>query len=252
MIKKNNSHPLLEQQSCYARVWSQLLVKQAQAFPLHLIKISQSNGAHCSEIRVFWLAPPSAWKMLKTLFGCECLTVYARTMENSDIFAQAGQSRLSESIRAPQFTPLSHFLLHQFGPHDLLSSSTPLLLETHHNALTFLPNHTVDDDYHLHNHKLKNAALEAANKSHAPYTASPSSVALLNRDGIFTKALTWNPSLLIPASALSSCKRGGDGSAVVNLNCRQLAHGGSMGYGVAMATCCKEHGEAVAADNGGT
>jgi len=41
----------------------------------------------------------SAWNMLKIPFGCECLTVHARTVENSDIFAQAGQSRPSESIR---------------------------------------------------------------------------------------------------------------------------------------------------------
>jgi len=32
----------------------------------------------------------SAWNMLKTPFGYECLTVHTRTVENSDIFAQAG------------------------------------------------------------------------------------------------------------------------------------------------------------------
>jgi len=36
------------------------------------------------------------------------------------------------------------------------------------------------------------------------------------------------------------------------LNCGQLAHGGPMGYGAAVATRCREHGEAVAASNGGT
>jgi len=41
----------------------------------------------------------SAWKMLKTSFCCECLTVHTRTVENSNIFAQAGQSRPSKSIR---------------------------------------------------------------------------------------------------------------------------------------------------------
>ncbi|QCD99204.1 cytidine deaminase [Vigna unguiculata] len=105
----------------------------------------------------------------------------------------------------PQFTPLSHFLPHQFAPHDPLSSSTPLLLETHHNALTLLPNHTVDDDDalcngHLHNHKLKNAALEAANKSHASYTASPSGVILLDchdniYKGSYLEFAAFNPSL---------------------------------------------------------
>jgi len=41
----------------------------------------------------------SAWNMLKTPFGCECLIVHARIVKNSYIFAQAGQSHPSESIR---------------------------------------------------------------------------------------------------------------------------------------------------------
>jgi len=127
---------------------------------------------------------------------------------------------------------------------------------------------------------------------------------------IFTKALTWNPPPLIPASAPSrslsspsspraaattttlwmpfwwrrktpllnrsrrrglgawrwtldcdgnvkarwwwfNCKCGGDGSATVNSNYGQLAHSGSMGFGVVVAARCREHGEAVAAGNGG-
>ncbi|QCD85186.1 cytidine deaminase 1-like [Vigna unguiculata] len=125
------------------------------------------------------------------------------------------------SHETPQFTPLSHFLPHQFGPHDLLSSSTPLLLETHHNALTLLPNHTVDDDDalcngHFHNHKLKNAALEAANKSHAPYTASPSGVALLDRHGniykgSYLESAAFNPSLGPVQAALVAFVAAGGG-----------------------------------------
>jgi len=39
---------------------------------------------------------------------------------------------------------------------------------------------------------------------------------------------------------------------MVQLLCGQLAHGGSMGYGAAVAAHCREDGEAVAAVNGGT
>jgi len=39
---------------------------------------------------------------------------------------------------------------------------------------------------------------------------------------------------------------------MVQLLCEQLAHGGSMGYDVAVVVRCREDGEAVAADNGGT
>ena len=39
---------------------------------------------------------------------------------------------------------------------------------------------------------------------------------------------------------------------MVLLLCGQLAHGGSMGYGLAVAARCREDGEAVVADNGGT
>ncbi|XP_047151403.1 cytidine deaminase 1-like [Vigna umbellata] len=127
---------------------------------------------------------------------------------------------LITSDDTPQFTPLSHFLPHQFGPHDLLSPGTPLLLETHHNALTLLPNHTNDDDAlcngHLHNHKLKNAALEAANKSHAPYTASPSGVALLDRHGnlykgSYLESAAFNPSLGPVQAALIAFVAAGGG-----------------------------------------
>ncbi|KAL9330077.1 hypothetical protein ACSQ67_005080 [Phaseolus vulgaris] len=114
---------------------------------------------------------------------------------------------LVTSHATPQFTSLSDFLPHQFGPHDLLSLRTPLLLEPHHNALTLLPSHAANDaalsNGHLHNHKLKNAALDAANKSHAPYTASPPASPSSTAKAIFTKALTWNPPPSIPASAPS-------------------------------------------------
>nr|KYP41771.1 Cytidine deaminase [Cajanus cajan] len=89
----------------------------------------------------------------------------------------------------PSFTPLSHLLSHHFGPHDLLPQSEPLLLEPRHNNLT-LPNPN----------SLTLAALEAANASHAPYSACPSGVALLDSKGALYKgsyieSAAYNPSL---------------------------------------------------------
>ncbi|KAK8472802.1 hypothetical protein PHAVU_002G304000 [Phaseolus vulgaris] len=127
---------------------------------------------------------------------------------------------LVTSHATPQFTPLSDFLPHQFGPHDLLSLRTPLLLEPHHNALTLLPSHAANDaalsNGHLHNHKLKNAALDAANKSHAPYTASPSGVALLDRQGnlykgSYLESAAFNPSLGPVQAALVAFVAAGGG-----------------------------------------
>ncbi|KAK7301947.1 hypothetical protein RJT34_12824 [Clitoria ternatea] len=65
---------------------------------------------------------------------------------------------LITSQKEAQFTPLSNFLSHPFGPHDLLPKSTPLLLEPHHNALSIsLPNN--DNNATM---KLRVAELEAA------------------------------------------------------------------------------------------
>ncbi|KAK7314343.1 hypothetical protein VNO77_32863 [Canavalia gladiata] len=101
---------------------------------------------------------------------------------------------LITSQNPPQLTPLSHFLSDPFGPHDLLPKGVPLLLEPHHNAL-FLPS-----NLNYPNAKLKLAALEAANHSHAPYSVSPSGVALLDSQGnlykgSYIESAAYNPSL---------------------------------------------------------
>ncbi|BAU02993.1 cytidine deaminase 1-like [Vigna umbellata] len=95
----------------------------------------------------------------------------------------------------PHFTPLSHFLSHRFGPHDLLPKTAPLLLEPRHNALS-LPTPIPQNS----NPNLTLPALEAANNSHAPYSASPSGVALLDSKGTvhkgsYIESAAYNPSL---------------------------------------------------------
>ncbi|KAK4283947.1 hypothetical protein QN277_000844 [Acacia crassicarpa] len=119
------------------------------------------------------------------------------------------------------FTPLSQFLSHRFGPHDLLPDDIPLLLEPRHNGLNFSgeinnsPTGICNNGYHP-NEKLKYAALEAANKSHAPYSGSPSGVALIDSDGkiykgSYIESAAYNPSMGPVQAALVSYVAGGGG-----------------------------------------
>ncbi|KAJ1408157.1 Cytidine/deoxycytidylate deaminase, zinc-binding domain [Sesbania bispinosa] len=123
----------------------------------------------------------------------------------------------------PKFTPLSRFLPHRFGPHDLLPKHAPLLLEPHNNGLTLRQEdesrsnggdicngHVIDDA------KLRVAALEAANKSHAPYSDSPSGVALVDSrgkvyKGSYVESAAFNPSLGPVQAAVVAFVAGGGG-----------------------------------------
>ncbi|CAJ1951616.1 unnamed protein product [Sphenostylis stenocarpa] len=109
----------------------------------------------------------------------------------------------------PHFTPLSHFLSHHFGPHDLLPKTAPLLLEHRHNALSLPIPQSNDPNLML-------PALEAANNSHAPYSASPSGVALLDSKGnvfkgSYIESAAYNPSLGPLQAALVAFIVGGGG-----------------------------------------
>ncbi|TKY44511.1 Cytidine deaminase 1 [Spatholobus suberectus] len=114
----------------------------------------------------------------------------------------------------PRFAPLSDFLSHHFGPHDLLPKSVPLLLEPRHNALSLpIPENTNNN---LPSANLKLAALEAANNSHAPYSASPSGVALLDSKGnvykgSYIESAAYNPSLGPLQAAVVAFVAGGGG-----------------------------------------
>ncbi|XP_054787127.1 cytidine deaminase 1-like [Prosopis cineraria] len=131
---------------------------------------------------------------------------------------------LITSDENPDFTPLPKFLSHRFGPHDLLPHDTPLLLEQRHNGLSFSgethnPSPTgfvcINNGYHP-NEKLKFAALEAANKSHAPYSGSPSGIALIDSDGkiykgSYMESAAYNPSIGPVQAALVAYVAGGGG-----------------------------------------
>ncbi|KAI9112544.1 hypothetical protein K1719_016467 [Acacia pycnantha] len=90
-----------------------------------------------------------------------------------------------------------------------------MLLEPRHGGIHFsgeINNSPADfcNNGHHPNEKLKYAALEAANKSHAPYSGSPFGVALIDSDGkiykgSYMESAAYNPSMsLVQATLVSS------------------------------------------------
>ncbi|KAL8456527.1 hypothetical protein ACS0TY_034660 [Phlomoides rotata] len=137
---------------------------------------------------------------------------------------------------SPDFKPLTDFLPNPFGPHDLLDQETPLLLENHANGLDLLPpddahidlnsiNLTNGDEdpcklsngnYETSESLLEEAALEAANNAHAPYSGCPSGVALMDCQGkvykgSYVESAAYNPSLGPVQAALVAYIAGGGG-----------------------------------------
>lgn len=104
------------------------------------------------------------------------------------------------------FKPLSYFLPHRFGPDDLLDKDVPLILETQENSLV-LGTDEINENGNLCNgfsalkeRELVSAALEAANRSHAPYSRCPSGVALIDDQGqiykgSYMESAAYNPSI---------------------------------------------------------
>lgn len=123
--------------------------------------------------------------------------------------------------------PLSYFLPHRFGPDDLLDKDVPLILENRDNNLVLLDRENNVENGGLCNGFSKSeergvvlAALEAANKSHAPYSGCPSGMALIDKDGVIYKgsymeSAAYNPSMG-PAQAaiiayMAAAAEGGEG-----------------------------------------
>ncbi|KAM5547418.1 cytidine deaminase 1-like [Rosa sericea] len=100
-----------------------------------------------------------------------------------------------------QFSPLRHLLPHRFGPEDLLDEDVPLVLEKHNNGLSFSNKpETFSNKSPTFSDDLINHALEAANRSHAPYSLCPSGVAILDGEGKIYKgwymeSAAYNPSM---------------------------------------------------------
>ncbi|KAK9715773.1 hypothetical protein RND81_06G188300 [Saponaria officinalis] len=102
------------------------------------------------------------------------------------------------------FRPLSYFLPHQFGPNDLLDKDVPLILETRENGLILVDDLIIKGENGLSSAKfdLKRvviAALDAANRSHAPYSGCPSGISLVDKNGnifkgSYMESAAYNPS----------------------------------------------------------
>ncbi|KAL5572492.1 hypothetical protein UlMin_022089 [Ulmus minor] len=116
-----------------------------------------------------------------------------------------------------KFDPLLQLLPHRFGPGDLLGTHMPLLLEPRQNGLSFpVETQNVCNGEKATVVQLKCAALEAANKSHAPYSGCPSGVAILDRDGkifkgSYMESAAYNPSMGPVQAALVAFIAGGGG-----------------------------------------
>jgi len=124
------------------------------------------------------------------------------------------QSYKNDLANKQQFEPLSCLLPHRFGPDDLLDKDIPLLLETRHNNLSFVGDALLPNGICASFDDLKNEALEAANKSHAPFTNCPSGVALMDCEGkvyrgSYMESAAYNPSIGPVQAALVAFVMGG-------------------------------------------
>ncbi|CAM8945362.1 unnamed protein product [Rhodiola kirilowii] len=116
----------------------------------------------------------------------------------------------SESNAA--FKSLTQLLPDRFGPFDLLDTTkAKLLLEPRHNGLTVAKSFAGDSQ------NLILEALDAANKSHAPYSKCPSGVALVDDQGrvfkgSYMESAAYNPSLgPVQAALVAYVAAGGGG-----------------------------------------
>ncbi|XP_021751169.1 cytidine deaminase 1-like [Chenopodium quinoa] len=126
--------------------------------------------------------------------------------KNDDQESESEQINGYPDEESDWFRPLSCFLPNRFGPHDLLDKTVPLILETINNNLV-LDDGKIVEMGNLCNvvsrfevGELVSAAFEAANRSHAPYSGSPSGVALVDVNGKFYKgcymeSAAFNPSI---------------------------------------------------------
>ncbi|GAB2294404.1 chitin deacetylase cda1 [Dionaea muscipula] len=117
------------------------------------------------------------------------------------IFVPEDDDDLGVVREGDSFRPVSYFLPNRFGPDDLLHKDVPLILESHDNCLVLSDGEKANlrNGFSLSG-ELVLAALEAANKSHAPYSRCPSGVALMDADGriykgSYMESAAYNPSL---------------------------------------------------------
>nr|DAD44648.1 TPA_asm: hypothetical protein HUJ06_002878 [Nelumbo nucifera] len=146
---------------------------------------------------------------------CECIT--NRQREKNPLSPRSPSPPLSRLIGDVAPETRFHFLPQRFDSNDLLDKNVPLLLEPHHNGLTFGDDDHDDGSCINYNKKLKYAVLEAANKSYTPYSGCPSGVALMDTEqkvykGSYVESAAYNPSLEpVQAVLVAYVVAGGDG-----------------------------------------
>ncbi|CAN6699307.1 unnamed protein product [Malus baccata var. baccata] len=159
---------------------------------LQYIAVSAAPCGHCRQF-------------IQEIRGAQDIQILITSVESGD-----------DNSGLNSFDPLLHLLPHRFGPEDLLGQDVPLLLEQLENGLSFLSEtENLTGDLKL-NAELKAAALEAANKSHAPYSGCPSGVAILDSDGkmykgSYMESAAYNPSMGPSQAAVVAYIVGGGG-----------------------------------------
>ncbi|XP_042501975.1 cytidine deaminase 1-like [Macadamia integrifolia] len=182
---------------------------------IHAEQFLVTNAAIHGETQLKYIAVSSApcghcHQFLQEIRGTSKMKILVTSIENGGVDHQ------NDDDEAFSFRPLSTFLPHRFGPDDLLERDVPLLLELHHNSDNHhVENNVINGDVNCnsdvadHEKKSKCAALEAANKSHAPYNVCPSGVALMEVEGriykgSYMESAVYNPSLRPVQAALVS------------------------------------------------
>ncbi|KVI01207.1 cytidine deaminase 1-like [Cynara cardunculus var. scolymus] len=129
----------------------------------------------------------------------------------------------------PDYKPISSILPNPFGPFDLLDQETPLILEKHDNQLSLKHDSSIIQNgitpnlsngncelIDTNEEALKTEALEAARRSHAPYSNCPSGVALMDCEGkvykgSYMESAAYNPSMMPVQAALVAYMVAGGG-----------------------------------------
>ncbi|KAL5227050.1 hypothetical protein ABZP36_015315 [Zizania latifolia] len=120
---------------------------------------------------------------------------------------------------APEWRTVASLLIRPFGPHDLLPTHVPLVLEPHDNPLgepaTAVANGFGNGDLET---RLREAAEAAARAAHAPYSECPSGFAVADGEGrVYAggclESAAYNPTLGPVQTAIIAMVAAGGGSA---------------------------------------
>ncbi|GAB4837811.1 hypothetical protein Ancab_027335 [Ancistrocladus abbreviatus] len=162
-----------------------------------ITNISTHHRTHLKNVVISAFPCGHCRQFLQEIRGAPEIKIFVPEIEDR------GFDQKNGNADADEFKTLSYFLPHRFGPDDLLDKDVPLILENHDNHLVVGDelNGNLSNGFSAFDlNELVLAALEAANKSHAPYSGCPSGVALMDEDGkiykgSYMESAAYNPSL---------------------------------------------------------